>query len=394
MVEAAKREIEEIDGGRRRQAAGRDDVVLVDLRDPRELERDGKVPGTFHVTRGMLEFWIDPESAYFKPMFGEDKKFVFFCAGGLRSALAAKTAQDMGLKPVAHIARRLQGLEGGRRADGAGEGKKAREEVSDCHPGRRAAMSGTQEPSRNARASTRPLGPGSTLRIGRDDRRSESECRRSNRPSPPPPTSSRPTPRPCGRWWRTWPPSAPRRRRAGRRSCSERHAARGKLLPRDRVLRLIDPGSPFLELSPLAALRPVHQGHPRRRHHHRRGARLGARVRDRVQRRHHQGRHLLPDDGEEAPARPGDRAREPAAVHLSGRLRRRQPAAAHRGVPRPRALRPHLLQPGDAVLARHPADRLRDGLVHGGRRLRAGHVGRDRSSCASRAPSSSAARRW
>ena len=140
--------------------------------------------------------------------------------------------------------------------------------------------------------------------------------------------------------------------------------------------------------------RPVHQGHPRRRHHHRRGPRLGPRVRDRVQRRHHQGRHLFPDDGEEAPARPGDRAREPAAVHLPGGLRRRQPAAAHRGVPRPRALRPHLLQPGDAVLARRAADRLRDGLVHGGRRLRAGHVGREHHRAGSRARSSSAARRW
>lgn len=82
---------------------GRDDVVLVDIRDPRELERDGKVPGAFHCPRGMLEFWIDPESPYAKPLFQEDKKFVFFCAGGMRSALAAKTAQDMGLKPVAHI---------------------------------------------------------------------------------------------------------------------------------------------------------------------------------------------------------------------------------------------------------------------------------------------------
>ena len=82
---------------------GRDDVVLVDLRDPRELERDGKVPGAFHCPRGMLEFWIDPESPYAKPVFQEDKKFVFFCAGGLRSVLAAKTAQDMGLKPVAHV---------------------------------------------------------------------------------------------------------------------------------------------------------------------------------------------------------------------------------------------------------------------------------------------------
>ena len=82
---------------------GREDVVLVDLRDPRELEREGKMPGAFHCPRGMLEFWIDPESPYHKPVFAQDKKFVFFCAGGWRSALAAKTAQDMGLKPVAHI---------------------------------------------------------------------------------------------------------------------------------------------------------------------------------------------------------------------------------------------------------------------------------------------------
>ncbi len=82
---------------------GEDSVVFVDLRDPRELEREGKMPGAFHCPRGMLEFWIDPESPYAKPVFQEDKKFVFFCAGGWRSALAAKTAQDMGLKPVAHI---------------------------------------------------------------------------------------------------------------------------------------------------------------------------------------------------------------------------------------------------------------------------------------------------
>jgi rhodanese-related sulfurtransferase len=103
MVEAAKREIEEIPAAEAVNLAGRDDVVLIDIRDVRELGRDGKVPGAFHAPRGMLEFWIDPASPYFKPLFGEDKKFVFFCAGGLRSALAAKTAQDMGLKPVAHI---------------------------------------------------------------------------------------------------------------------------------------------------------------------------------------------------------------------------------------------------------------------------------------------------
>jgi rhodanese-related sulfurtransferase len=103
MVEAARREIEEIDAAEAVKLFGRDDVVLVDVRDPRELERDGRVPDAFRATRGMLEFWIDPESPYYKAKFGEDKKFVFFCAGGLRSALAAKTAQDMGLKPVAHI---------------------------------------------------------------------------------------------------------------------------------------------------------------------------------------------------------------------------------------------------------------------------------------------------
>ena len=82
---------------------GEPDVVFVDLRDPRELEREGKIPGAFHCPRGMLEFWIDPASPYHKPIFTEDKKFVFFCAGGLRSALAAGTADEMGLKPVAHI---------------------------------------------------------------------------------------------------------------------------------------------------------------------------------------------------------------------------------------------------------------------------------------------------
>ncbi|AOG04286.1 rhodanese-like domain-containing protein [Bosea sp. RAC05] len=83
---------------------GRDDVVFVDLRDPRELEREGRMPEAFHCPRGMLEFWIDPESPYAKPVFQQDKRFVFFCAGGWRSALAAKAAQEMGLKPVAHMA--------------------------------------------------------------------------------------------------------------------------------------------------------------------------------------------------------------------------------------------------------------------------------------------------
>ena len=82
---------------------GRNDTVFVDLRDPRELEREGRIPGALHCPRGMLEFWIDPESPYHKPAFAQDKTYVFFCAAGWRSALSAATAQDMGLKPVAHI---------------------------------------------------------------------------------------------------------------------------------------------------------------------------------------------------------------------------------------------------------------------------------------------------
>ena len=78
-------------------------VQLVDLRDVRELEREGVNPGAFHAPRGMIEFWIDPESPYFKPVFGEDREFIFFCAAGWRSALTTDTVQRMGLAPVAHI---------------------------------------------------------------------------------------------------------------------------------------------------------------------------------------------------------------------------------------------------------------------------------------------------
>ncbi len=115
LVDAAKREIEEIKAADAVKLAGREDVLLVDIRDPREQERDGKIPGALSCTRGMLEFWVDPQSPYYKPVFGEDKKFVFFCAGGLRSALATKTVQDMGLKPVAHI---LGGFKGWKDAGG------------------------------------------------------------------------------------------------------------------------------------------------------------------------------------------------------------------------------------------------------------------------------------
>lgn len=78
-------------------------VKFLDLRDIREIERDGYIRGSFHCPRGMLEFWIDPDSPYHKPIFSEPHYFVFYCAGGWRSALAAQTAQMMGLSPVAHI---------------------------------------------------------------------------------------------------------------------------------------------------------------------------------------------------------------------------------------------------------------------------------------------------
>jgi rhodanese-related sulfurtransferase len=103
LCEAAAREVETLPVEQAIARAGRDDTVLVDIRDIRELEREGRVPGAFHCPRGMLEFWIDPQSPYHKPVFAQDKTFVFFCAGGLRSALAAQTAQRMGLKPVAHV---------------------------------------------------------------------------------------------------------------------------------------------------------------------------------------------------------------------------------------------------------------------------------------------------
>lgn len=103
LVEEANAEIEAVSPAHAAELAMRDDVLLVDIRDPRELEREGRIPGAKHAPRGMLEFWIDPESPYHKDWFASGKTFIFFCAGGLRSALTTKMAQDMGLKPVMHI---------------------------------------------------------------------------------------------------------------------------------------------------------------------------------------------------------------------------------------------------------------------------------------------------
>jgi len=80
------------------------DTSFIDIRDIRELEREGMLPGALHAPRGMLEFWVDPESPYYKPVFGEGKRLVLYCASAWRSALATETLQRMGVPRVCHIA--------------------------------------------------------------------------------------------------------------------------------------------------------------------------------------------------------------------------------------------------------------------------------------------------
>ena len=78
-------------------------VTIVDIRDIRELQREGKLPGAIHAPRGMLEFWVDPDSPYHRELFSEEKKFVFYCASAWRSALATQTVQQMGMNNVCHM---------------------------------------------------------------------------------------------------------------------------------------------------------------------------------------------------------------------------------------------------------------------------------------------------
>ena len=102
MVEEARQRIEEIDTEDLIAMADDPEVVIVDIRDVRERQRVGYIPGSFHAPRGMIEFWVDPDSPYFKEIFGQDKKFVFHCASGWRSALTVATLQDMGFE-AAHL---------------------------------------------------------------------------------------------------------------------------------------------------------------------------------------------------------------------------------------------------------------------------------------------------
>ena len=103
LIDRALAEIETLDLEAAEGLLEDDNTVFVDLRDPRELEREGKVPNAFHAPRGMLEFWVDPSSPYHKDVFASGKKLVFYCQSGWRSALATKAVQDMVLEHVCHI---------------------------------------------------------------------------------------------------------------------------------------------------------------------------------------------------------------------------------------------------------------------------------------------------
>lgn len=103
LIEAAEEEIETVDTTAAQAAIDDDNVVLVDIRDIRELYREGKIPGAVHAPRGMLEFWVDPESPYHRDVFSSGARFIFYCQSGWRSALATQQMQKMGLEPVAHI---------------------------------------------------------------------------------------------------------------------------------------------------------------------------------------------------------------------------------------------------------------------------------------------------
>jgi rhodanese-related sulfurtransferase len=104
LLAEADAEVEAISAAEAMALMGHEDVLVVDLRDVRELKREGYIPGSVHAPRGMLEFWVDPESPYHKEIFASGKRMVLHCAAGWRSALAAKTLQDMGLENVCHMA--------------------------------------------------------------------------------------------------------------------------------------------------------------------------------------------------------------------------------------------------------------------------------------------------
>ncbi len=103
LVMRAKEEIETLSRDEVWRLAEAGEAMVVDIRDPRELEREGRFPGAYHAPRGMLEFWFDPANPYHKEAFVTDKKIILFCAGAWRSSLATKALQDMGGKNLAEM---------------------------------------------------------------------------------------------------------------------------------------------------------------------------------------------------------------------------------------------------------------------------------------------------
>ena len=103
MVDDAKSRIENLSVDEVEAAMAEGDATVVDIRDIRELLQLGKVPGAVHAPRGMLEFWVDPESEYYREVFSPEKRYILYCAGGGRSALAADTMRDMGYDNVGHM---------------------------------------------------------------------------------------------------------------------------------------------------------------------------------------------------------------------------------------------------------------------------------------------------
>ena len=103
LVAKARKKIIEIGAKQAIGMVGRDDIVIVDIRDFRERRRMGYIRDSFHCPRGMAEFWFDPESPYFKPIFDKHKTFILYCASGWRSALTVETLQKMGIEKISHI---------------------------------------------------------------------------------------------------------------------------------------------------------------------------------------------------------------------------------------------------------------------------------------------------
>ncbi len=118
LVAAAEARVEALSPTQLREKMGQSGVLLVDLRDIRELQREGRIPGSLHIPRGMLEFWVDPASPYYRREFDTAEELVLYCNKGWRSALAASSLLDMGVTQVSHLA---GGMERWQEQDGAVE---------------------------------------------------------------------------------------------------------------------------------------------------------------------------------------------------------------------------------------------------------------------------------